>query len=292
MKIKNNVVLDYKKVLNDLSLLGVEISDYSFAVAVIKIISPVRLKKYLCEIKDEITFEKLVELYNFDRELRNLLLFVLESIEISLRNEIALFFKSYYDGYSYLNPNIFETEKYHSMFITSLNESINRSLKDKHDFDTQSIINEYGFLLPIDIAVEYFSFGMLSKFYSNMKELDKQNFRKICHYSPSFLKSAMRCLTYLRNSCAHAVRIYGKVFPFIPKIPNKISVEKANERKLWHYIIALYLLFPEKEKWNEDFYDRLIHIIQKYNITLSHIGFPADYATFFQKEEFLEFLNY
>ena len=66
--------------------------------------------------------------------------------------------------------------------------------------------------------------------------------------SSVFKKSWLRCITDLRNRCAHYSRLYDWSFTALPKMP-KESVAPQN-RKLFSQILVLKRLYPDKKEWN------------------------------------------
>ena len=60
--------------------------------------------------------------------------------------------------------------------------------------------------------------------------------------SVACLKSWLRCITDLRNRCAHYSRLYYWSFPALPKMPREL--ETSPNRKLFSQILVLKLLYP------------------------------------------------
>ena len=51
--------------------------------------------------------------------------------------------------------------------------------------------------------IEVFSFGTLSKFYKNMKNVDKKVVAKSFGIGYTYLESWLESISYVRNICAH-----------------------------------------------------------------------------------------
>ena len=74
-------------------------------------------------------------------------------------------------------------------------------------------MKKYDGHFPLWVAVELFSFGMLSRFYSDMKTEDKKQLaRRLYGTVPKNVSSWLRCCTDLRNICAHYGRLYYRIF--------------------------------------------------------------------------------
>lgn len=72
---------------------------------------------------------------------------------------------------------------------------------------------------------------MLSYFYKDMLTEDKKAIAEELGTKPRLLESWLRCLTDLRNKCAHYSRLYYWLFPAMPVIPKEISI--TSDRKLF-----------------------------------------------------------
>ena len=109
------------------------------------------------------------------------------------------------------------------------------------------------------MAVELFSFGMLSYFYADLVLADQKHFASEYYKTvPKNLKSWLRCAT-----------------------PANIEeVEEKDERSLWAAFLAVRNLYPNPQKWNEEFLPSIKALFEKYSsaIQLKHISFPEDWA--------------
>ncbi len=134
--------------------------------------------------------------------------------------------------------------------------------------------------LPIWVITEFFSIGMLSRFYKDLKTEDKkviaQNFYKT---GVPQLESWLRCLTDLRNKCAHYSRMYYWRFTAKPKMPK--GFDYIADNSLFTQLLTLKFLYTDSEKWRAKFVIPLTALIDEYNksIELKHMGFPTDWST-------------
>ena len=121
---------------------------------------------------------------------------------------------------------------------------------------------------------------MLSHFYTDMKNPDKSALA-LSNFSVNYqtLTSWLRCLTDLRNRCAHYSRLYFWKFSAIPKIPQGDSF--IADRTLFSQIYMLKQLYPDKDSWNTDVLNPLVVLLAKYknHIFKEHIGFPSDWES-------------
>lgn len=196
---------------------GLIINDEEYAKFILSNVNYYRFTAYLLTYKKEddsyikgTTFETIPGIYGFDREFRNLLTGILGSIEISFRTYIAYTLAMKYGTIGYLDRNNFMDIDFHKGFILNLEkEKTNNSNKlfIKHHDD------KYDGKLPIWVATEIMTFGMLSKLYSNMLPQDKTYIKNnLCKVNPALVDTWLQSLTHIRNQCAHYGRIYNEAF--------------------------------------------------------------------------------
>lgn len=268
---------------------GLIINNEQYAKFILSNINYYRFTAYLLTYKKEdgsyiegTTFETISSIYMFDREFRNLLMGVLGSVEISFRTYIAYALAINHGTCGYLDKNNFMNLKFHEKFIFKLQkekENNSNKLFIKHHKE------KYEGKLPIWVATEIMSFGMLSKLYSNMLPQDKTYIKNnLCRVNPTLVDTWLQSLTHIRNQCAHYGRIYNTVFPII-KIKNEDKVYNLNDKKIFSYIVAMNYLIADKNIWNE-FFIRLQQLLNDYKkyINLDFIGFPENWVEILSKK--------
>ena len=267
---------------------GLIINNKNYAKFILSNVNYYRFTAYLLTYKNAddtyvegITFEMIYHLYNFDKEFRALLIDILGSIEISFRTYIAYTLAIKHGPLGYLKDNNFINKDYHNSFLLSLqNEKINNSNKlfIKHHNE------KYEGKLPIWVATEIMSFGMLSKLYSNMIPEDTTYIKNnLCNVNPKLVGSWLQSLTLIRNQCAHYGRIYNTIFPII-KIKNQDKKNNIDNKKIFAYILAMNHLIADRTVWNK-FFIKLQGLITDYNeyIDLDLIGFPNNWVEILSK---------
>ena len=169
---------------------------------------------------------------------------ILGTIEISFRTYIAYTLAMAYGAYGYTNKRNFINEDYHYSFL------LNLELEKKRNSNKLFIIHHnevYEGKLPIWVATEVMSFGMLSKLYSNLlpgeKGFIKNNF---CKVNPGLVNSWLQSLTHLRNECAHYGRIYNSLFPVVKIMKKHKDYDFDNRRLFIHIVIIKYLIVDQK----------------------------------------------
>lgn len=222
-----------------------------------------------------IYFKRIQRIYDFDSNLRSWLSRIIEQIEFYIRTQIAYHISFKYGPLGYMDSSIFNSHHDDLAFKEKISKCIldnNRTLVVKHHN------KKYGGQFPIWVIIEFFPIGMLSYFYADLLTKDKKIIASTSfNTNIDCLESWLRCLTDLRNRCAHYSRLYYWIFSAIPKnIPNS---NYTFDRKLFSQILMLKYLFPDKNKWNNVILNDLDTLINNYlpDISLKHIGFPQNW---------------
>lgn len=222
-------------------------------------------------------FEKLVEIYNFDYELRKLLFSFLGYIEVLIKTQLALELSLNISAICYIDKKNFLDEDR----FNSLQDNINDSITKK--YSKEPFIKHFqGDYLPLWVLVEIMSFGNISMMYANLTDSNKDLICKgYLNINKNYLKNYLYVLSNLRNVCAHQGRIYGKEFELAPKISNKdksmltfnnINVSNSNHKLFIYIFILIKLIKDDSEK--EKIIDELKLLFNKYpNIDIDKIGF-------------------
>ncbi|MBO6085766.1 MAG: Abi family protein [Acetobacter sp.] len=258
------------------------ISDTSLAKETLSKINYYRFSAYFLPFKDNngmylsgTTFERVFHIYEFDRELRSLLFQAIECIEVTLRTRIARTHvkNCNRNPISYLNPKNFNR----STKVTKFQEKIKEIISNNKDSPIIKHHNDsYGGKLPLWVIIEFFTFGMLSRFYSNLKIKGKNEIAKQYQTNHENLKSWLHCCSVVRNICAHGERLYCRTFSAVPKGFN--PKEKVSN-SLWAMMLVIKSLYPFPDKWQKEFMPQMENIMDKYSkdIDLKHLGFPKNW---------------
>jgi len=261
---------------------GCTITDEGFCEDALSRISYYRLSAYFLTFRTKdgqyapgTDFNKVYRLYEFDRKLRRLLFSVVDELEVYLRAQFSYYHSHKYGPEGYMSATSFNTRHDHLGFISRINDMVKSN--DKLLF-VKHHINNYAGMFPLWVIMELFTFGMLSYFYADMITADQKALaHNIFKTSVPSAKSWLYCCTNLRNICAHSRRLYNGVFSVIPaNIPN---MDKSAERKLFAAIMAVRALYPDIEKWNNEFMPAMSALFDEYSdiILFRHIGFPENW---------------
>lgn len=227
------------------------------------------------------SLEDIIEIYDFDCELRKILYSFLGYIEVLIKTQLALNLSLNINAIFYLDKNNFLDEDRFNSLQNDLNDSITRK------YSKEPFIKHFqGDYLPIWVLVEIMSFGNISMMYANLIDSNKDLVCKsYLNINKIYLKNYLYVLSNLRNSCAHHTRIYGKEFELAPKISNKdkkilmannITVSNSNH-KLFIYIFIMVKLLKNSTQINM-LMSELKALFNRYsNIEIEKIGFVSNW---------------
>ena len=264
---------------------GLIVNDAEFAVSKLKHISYYRLSAYFMPFqpsKDtfdgKATFEQIIDLYHFDKELRILTFNAIEKIEIFLRTSIAYNFSREHGAFGYADEANFCPQKDDDFawLQDDITKETGRSKEAfiKHFRDNYS--NEH---LPIWMTVEIISFGTLSKLYTMLcPQTEKEILNGIG--LPSFVfKNWLHVFSYVRNICAHHSRLWNRRFVIKAKIPNKIKEFDGIPNDLYYTFATMTHFVLRSINDTFDFKGELIALLSKYPaVNTKAMGFQDGWA--------------
>lgn len=263
---------------------GCTISDADFCKEVLSKINYYRLSAYFLPFKtlngdyrNGVSFEQIYKTYEFDRSVRRLILSAVEVVEVNLRAKFSNYHARKYGKLGYLDSENFNNRHVHDDYIKHISDTIRKNMTMpfvRHHND------KYGGQFPFWVIIDLFTFGMLSRFFADLKQADQRSLSQvIAGVNPAVMVSWLRCCTDLRNMCAHYGRLYYRIFPAIPSsLPESL---KFAERRLFGVLWALKHLYPDVNKWRTEVVHPLSMLITEYEsaINLKHIGFPTGWES-------------
>lgn len=227
---------------------------------------------------DRITFHKIRMIYEFDQRLRSIIIDAIEDIEVYLKTQLAYYHTHVYGEIGYMSPQVFNERHDHITFIKRINRCID---ENRNTLVVKHHMQKYNGNFPLWVVIEFFSMGMLSHFFRSLKTQDQKEIVHNIYNNISYqhLLSWMRCITDLRNKCAHYSRMYYWIFPATPKMPENIKYKPT--RRLFSQLYMLKMMYPNPNKWETKFMKPLREIYQEYEpyISLKHIDFPSGWDT-------------
>ena len=232
------------------------------------------------EFKEWVNIEHIKALYQFDSDLRKLMLPIFEKVEVAFRTHLAYFMAHEQGALAYHDSSNFYDARFHSRMINEIKKVTSRP-KEKF---LQFYKNQYGSQFPIWVLIEALSFGVISKIYGNMLTADKT---KLCNQfynglNNQFLKNWIQALVVSRNVCAHHGRLFNREI-LAPNIPHDMrnKLMPGYEKRIFTVMLMSKELIDNKHMWNHFVYE-LMYLIDKYNFTHFHaMGLPVDWQQHF-----------
>lgn len=258
--------------------LSVSDDDYHKALAYFQFVGAYRLKGYLHHYihpKDKsfpksFEFEYLRQQYEFDRELRGLVISAIDRIEIAIRTVMSNYLSLRYGAHWFLNESIFNRTREwdHEKLINKIRDDVKNA--QKRTFIQHYYENYDHPEFPPSWAVsEVVSFGFWSKTYAILKEpaVKKAISMKFGIDQPEVFRSWIHALTVLRNHAAHHAQILRS--PIRVKPSNykrkKIRFSSPESFSTMRTIVEYFLnRIALPNNWSSDM-DRLF---DKYNLIL------------------------
>lgn len=268
---------------------GLIISDLDSAVRFLTHVNYYRFAGYILpfesdhashQIRPGTCFEHVVQLYQFDRELRLLLLDAIEKIEVSVRTQWAYHFAHAVSPHAYLDARNVTSQRQMARQLTILAATIEES-KEAFVVHHRTKYQAPDFP-PIWVASELVSLGQLSQWYTLMKPGMRQKVARSYRIDQQVLQSVLHHLTHVRNICAHHARLWNREFVITSNLPKKgvpeliAAIDDKNSRKIYKtlcLVVHLLSCIDLEKSWR----NRVIALISRYVPDVDAMGFPANW---------------
>ena len=166
------------------------------------------------------SFKRVTALYDFDRNLRRLVMRGTEHVEVALRGAWAYELSQLNTGHSYLNSGLYkDREEFHRNLsklagdVGSSRETYMKHYRERYDSPA---------IPPAWMVAEMMSFGQLSRWYSNISDRALRNrIADPLGLPETVLVPLVRHVTDIRNICAHHGRLWNRGFLQPPKLAQK-----------------------------------------------------------------------
>lgn len=209
--------------------------------------------------KENTSFEEIFALYEFDKNIKAIFLKFTLEIEIIIKSLMANALAEEYGVEDYLKLENLD-ENADDELVDDFIEKIEKEIDDnyikhsaiKHYKDT------YNFVPPF-VLTKILTFGAISRYYSLLKQSDRQKISKYFKLSDKLLRQILINLTMVRNISAHSDRLFNYRNKYDISFKN---IEKDYNRK--EYLCNLYMIIKsmkvllDEEKYKE--FENLLNI--------------------------------
>lgn len=300
MNKSNTYYLDIDKQIEKLHSEGIEYRDKNTIKNLLQTIGSYNIKVYtfrhykyeLKYFEDKSDIIYIHKLYNFDCELRNIIMDIATNIEMRFKAYIGNYIGREYGAIGHLNEENFCDTDIYNNFVKVIKKKNKEPTKyycnsDEEEFHDNT--NKF----PVWLACQQLTLGELSKMYGNLQSniqesIIKENYNnKDVIENWYFVKGWLKGITEMRNICAHN----DKLFDWKSTFKNDFGLPKpyksnCNPKSLFTALVISKLLMNDKYTinnydWNI-FANRLENCISKYSFNnnfdpLYYMEFPDDW---------------
>lgn len=242
------------------------------------------------------SFRELYGVFNFDRQVRNILFKNLLIIENNLKSIISYHLSRTYGikENDYLNSNNFNNHPDKRKQINDLINKMKRQIRSNVDNHTATshYNTRYGYI-PLWIAVKVLSFGIVSELFLILKPSDQKAIAEFFKVDANDLATYLPVLANFRNLCAHEEilfdhRVQRKIND--TRFHEKLEIPKSEFEYIYGKDDLFALIIIMKQLLRKDDFHSLIkeldYEISKLNGKLESIsigkvldkmGFPINY---------------
>lgn len=250
-------------------------------------------------------FRELYSMFNFDRQIRNIIFKYLLIIENNAKSIFSyqLSLKYGFKEKNYLNPSNFTNNPERSRQVNDLLKKMKRQIRvngGQHSA-TMHYINNYGYV-PMWIVVKVLSFGIVSELFTILKNDDQQAIANVYGVDVDDLLIYLPILANFRNLCAHEDILYdhrtqrpinNTKFHSLLNIPKMDGEYIYGKDDLFALIIILKEMLREDEftllineiSYEVDVLDGKLKTISIEKV-LDAIGFPKNYKDIARMDEY------
>lgn len=165
------------------------------------------------------SFQAVLQLYEFDRNLRLLVIDALERAEVAIRTAVTYELGTAFGAFGHENAANFHAQFDHARWIAKLHEETERS---SDAFVCHFKVKYAGFpAMPIWMTTELISMGSLSMLYKGLKPDQKKAVSRRFGMHHKRLQDWLHVLTYVRNVCAHHSRLWNRELAIRPAAMNE-----------------------------------------------------------------------
>lgn len=181
--------------------------------------------------KEWVTFDTILDLYMFDRELRLLVLDAIEKIEVSIKTHISDHMSLKYWVFRYAEKSLFAiASETHEKIYEKLQEII----KSKYNKSWAMFVNAYKekytseIMLPSWMLLEEFTMWELSTLYNLLLEEDSKIISAAFWVYYWDFRRWLLLLVNIRNIAAHHARLWNRRYTSKPRVKDIILKDKLS----------------------------------------------------------------
>jgi abortive infection bacteriophage resistance protein len=269
---------------------GMTIADMAFARHVLETIGYYRFTGYAYSFRDPAdnssyldgtTFEQVMNLYEFDRELKQILFDYIERIEVAFRTRVIdVMSVGYGNGQWFTDDSLFSNSVEHLEFLTKMKDDVDGSMEEFMRHFRENYSDEFP---PAWITLQICPFGRLVKLYQNIEDQDKQDAIARffgCDSTDRFM-SWINSLAYLRNICGHHSRLWNLTIQKRPRVSIFGDRNRRRDNGKLYFMVCVIKKLLQSVISNDTLESDLASLFTKYPFAdkrkNTYLGFPDDW---------------
>lgn len=289
MPVFDKEALTLEQQLNRWKSRGLQINDQPHALRYLNDIGYYRFSFYTKpfqtnssthDFKDGTTFNDILALYIFDRQLRVLMIDAIERIEVSIRtrlgNHMAV---KYNDPFWYTLPDNFGSIREQASFIGHIGRDLRQNGSHMKKVFIKHYYDAYGEpdMPPSWMMIELLSFGQVSRLIQGIKKEDRKEIASSYEVPEMILKSWLHSVSAVRNICAHHERLWDNRFSVTPKENRDNPIFAGIDKNHFFAQTLIIKWFLDRITEGSTWVDRLVKLIEGVNVDKQRMGFPEDW---------------
>lgn len=276
---------------------GLSIPDQNTALMYLKNIGYFRLAGYSLAFQvnhnldgthtfiENTSFEDVVGLYLFDRNLRLITIDALERIEVGLKAEISQSMSQIGGPHWYMETKFFYEKFNYQSFLEILKKELG------HDDDREGVrhvfVQHYyqkytnPELPPSWMIFEVLSLGKVSMIFKNINREYQREIAEIYGLRGEILVSWLHSLSYLRNLAAHHQRLWNRTYTIKPSLYKKLSKDcgEITQDRFYAQAVVIQVLLKSiapQQQWKES----LVNLFKENpSVDIRRLGFPLNWLS-------------
>lgn len=293
LKSRGMIILDEKRTERHLA----NISYYRISAYML----PFKRREYATvfdDFLDDVTWDKVYNLYLFDRKIRLLIFDAIERLEVAIRAQIVYQLSHKYGSHWQDRKEIFKdpsviTNRYGKTFTIDVYSQIQKHIEEQlYDNKAELFIQHYRQKYdspknpPSWMSVEIMYFNQLSHICTGLKyRKDVNGIASYFQLPPEIFCSWLHTINYVRNICAHHSRLWNRDMSIVPpklkfaKRLHWLAHPETERRSKLYYFLCMLNYMLQTVNPTSPFKRKLKELLQEYKavVALTSMGFPQEW---------------
>lgn len=232
------------------------------------------------------TFQNIIDIYEFDYNLRHILLKYIELIEVTVKSVYSYEFTKVHGATGHLDSGNFTDAAIHADIMQKAETQKNSRLP--HEAYLKHFVNELHQDIPLWAFVDLLTISNISFLYKISEQPIKVEVAKALGLKArgdEVLEKFMHHMTIIRNLCAHGSRLYNRLFeqkPWLRKQEKALLISlpdgTVDNAHLYGFILIMRRLLKPDEF--AEMKGEIASLSQKYPfVNLRYYGFREDWES-------------